>query len=303
MSNDRRLHSRSARLAWEEHNLAQLTYFRSLSLREKLEAVQGMADVVRRFEQVREQGGFKSVSRARTALPAAHEPAAPYRSSDGQTKPDSDDGDREHGLRGGTGGAGGVGGGAHAPRDASPYTDTRLGELAPHLARNVLALERRIEDGEFVQTAFDDALLLQFHRLVCGDLVPQLAGWRRTNVTVGSHTPPDFFRVPALVRDYGLDLQARLAAVGPTQDELLLEALAFAEGRLLSIHPFSDFNGRVTRVWLREILRRLDLPPVQLAPTVKSGREDYLAALQAADRNDWRPLMDIWRQRMEEGPS
>lgn len=38
--------------AWEEHNLSQLRYFRSLSLRTKLEAVEGMADIVRRFEEL-----------------------------------------------------------------------------------------------------------------------------------------------------------------------------------------------------------------------------------------------------------
>jgi len=133
-----------------------------------------------------------------------------------------------------------------------------------------------------------------------GDLVPQLAGWRQTNVTVSLHMPPDFFRVPALAREYGLYLQARLSALDSASDELLLETLAFAEGRLLSIHPFADFNGRVTRVWLREILRRLNLPPVRLAPTEESTVAEYLAALQAADRNDWRPLMDIWQRRIEE---
>lgn len=38
---------------WLEHNLAQLRYFRSLSLREKMSAVEGMADVVRRLEAIR----------------------------------------------------------------------------------------------------------------------------------------------------------------------------------------------------------------------------------------------------------
>jgi hypothetical protein len=46
--------------AWREHNLAQLRYFRSLSLRARLEAVQGMADVIRRFEEMRRQGKFRS---------------------------------------------------------------------------------------------------------------------------------------------------------------------------------------------------------------------------------------------------
>jgi hypothetical protein len=44
--------------AWREHNLSQLRYFRSLSLRTKLEAVQGMADVIRRFSEMRKQGRF-----------------------------------------------------------------------------------------------------------------------------------------------------------------------------------------------------------------------------------------------------
>lgn len=44
--------------AWHEHNLSQLRYFRSLSLRSKLEAVQGMADVIRHFTIMRRQGQF-----------------------------------------------------------------------------------------------------------------------------------------------------------------------------------------------------------------------------------------------------
>lgn len=39
--------------AWREHNLSQLRYFRSLSLREKFLALEGMADVIRRLEETR----------------------------------------------------------------------------------------------------------------------------------------------------------------------------------------------------------------------------------------------------------
>ncbi|MGH8769150.1 MAG: hypothetical protein ACREVT_13370, partial [Burkholderiales bacterium] len=74
-----------------------------------------------------------------------------------------------------------------------------------------------------------------------------------------------------------------------------------AEGRLLSIHPFLDFNGRATRVWLREVIRRLGLPPVQLAPSQAAETSDYLAALSAADHGDWRGLIAIWRSRIEAG--
>jgi len=51
--------------AWEAHRMAQLRRFRALSLREKLQAVEGMADVARRFEEMRREGAFRSdVSRA-----------------------------------------------------------------------------------------------------------------------------------------------------------------------------------------------------------------------------------------------
>lgn len=105
------------------------------------------------------------------------------------------------------------------------------------------------------------------------------------------------------MREYVLDLQARLASLPGEPDDLWLKTLAFAEGRLLSIHPFGDFNGRVTRVFIDLLARVLDLPDVDPTPDPGEVAEEYLAALRAADRNDWRALMDIWRRRIEEaGP-
>lgn len=81
----------------------------------------------------------------------------------------------------------------------------------------------------------------------------------------------------------------------------LLEMLAFAEGRLLRIHPFLDFNGRVTKMLLFVLLYRLDLPPVQLVPDEKDekGKKEYFAALAKADIMDWQPLIEVWRKRLE----
>jgi CRISPR-associated endonuclease/helicase Cas3 len=99
------------------------------------------------------------------------------------------------------------------------------------------------------------------------------------------------------MRDYTLDLLARGVGTSVSNDEVFIESLAFAEGRLLSIHPFQDFNGRVTRLWLAEILRRADWPLPDLVPNDEVGRQVYLHALAAADARDYRPLMEIWRER------
>jgi BRO family, N-terminal domain len=66
----------------------------------------------------------------------------------------------------------------------------------------------------------------------------------------------------------------------------------------LTVHPFRDFNGRTIRVFLLELLRRLDLPRVELAPQTGTGRAAYFAALEAADRRDFQPLVDLWRDRL-----
>lgn len=211
----------------------------------------------------------------------------------------------EHGVRGGTGGSSSAGGGTRPPAAATRFVETTRGllsytELAPLLAQRVSELEYQFELGKFDAAPLDDGVVLKLQEQLCSALVPSFVGWRKVDVVVGGHTPPAFPEVPMLMRDYARDLEARLAAL-KDREELLLEALAFAEGRLLSIHPFADFNGRVTRLFLRLLLRRLDLPGVNLVPRQNGDDGSYLAALAAADNVDWGPLMGVWKQRFEEG--
>jgi len=210
----------------------------------------------------------------------------------------------EHGLRGRAGEPGDSGSAARPPAHATRYLETTHGrlsyaELAPLLAARVLEVEQDIEHGRFDDRVLDDGLILDLQRRLCDELVPAFLGWRRIDVMVGTHTAPEHFRVPMLMREYSRDLAARLEHAA-ADNALQLEALAFAEGRLLSIHPFADFNGRITRLFLRLMLRQLDLPGLDLLPS-PAATDAYLAALAAGDRCDWRPLMAIWVQRLQQG--
>lgn len=186
------------------------------------------------------------------------------------------DGERggEHGLRGRTGEPG-------TPKGTPPdrntrFVETRRGilsyvEIAPLLGERVLACEEAIVTGAFAGQPLDEHLLLEFHRSISDDLVP--------------------------------DWSARWGEVVPVAELLALETFAFAEGRLLKIHPFVGFDGRVTRLWLREILHRARLPQIELAATGDTERNKYFAALEAADRLDWQPLSPIWQSRLKQLPS
>ena len=197
-----------------------------------------------------------------------------------------------------------VAGSTQAPIAATRFVETSVGrlsytQLAERLAPTLQAVDLRIRAGEFADHPLDEALLLRLHAQLSGELFPEDAGrYRRKEVRVGSHEPPLPPLVPQHMRDYILDLDARMQNLPAGPDDLLLEFLAFAEGMLLSIHPFPDLNGRISRLWLTEILQRLKLPPVDVVPVAPAFRDRYLTALAAADGRDWEPLMVLWKERL-----
>ena len=209
----------------------------------------------------------------------------------------------EHGLRGGASGAG-SGSRDTRPDRATRFIETTLGrlsysELAPLLGERVALTGVAIYEEAFAGHPLDESLIWDLHSRICGDLVPEWAGrWRAIEVRVGNLQPPPPHEVPLQMRDYVLDLQVRWDAATADASELTLELLAFAEGRFLTIHPFQDFNGRTIRLFLLELLRRMDLPRVLLAPQTEAGRANYFSAIEAADARNWHPLMEIWRERL-----
>lgn len=234
-------------------------------------------------------------------LAAAESRAATHDSSEKH----SSEGRPQHGLRGRTGGPGNAGTRAATPDFATRQLETSLGvisyaELAPHLALRVEQTAVAIADSEFDNRPLDELLISELHQRICGDLTPQFAGrWRKTNVLVGPHEPPQAAVVALKMRDYTADLDTRICHLPRVPDDSWLETMAFAEGRLLSIHPFQDFNGRITRLFVDLLLKRLNLPDVEAIPSYGQPTADYLAALRAADRHDWQPLKEIWRERLE----
>lgn len=161
-----------------------------------------------------------------------------------------------------------------------------------------MRVQERIEAQAYAARALDEDLICSLHRDFCEDLVPEWAGrWRTIEVRVGTHNPPPPHLVRLEMRAYIRDLEARQS--GASSLSALPEYFAFAEGRLLSIHPFADFNGRLARLWLWELSRRLHVPPVKLAPENPPEIAQYLAALRAADCLDYAPLSNLWVRRFE----
>ncbi|MCH8261804.1 MAG: hypothetical protein IIA77_01970 [Proteobacteria bacterium] len=55
MSNKSKINEESIKLAWHKHDLENFQYFRSLDIRTKFSAVEGMADTVRKLQKLYNQ--------------------------------------------------------------------------------------------------------------------------------------------------------------------------------------------------------------------------------------------------------
>ncbi len=110
------------------------------------------------------------------------------------------------------------------------------------------------------------------HRLVTLRADPREAGQysRHQRQTVGSPLLlPSPAEIVPLMGDFGRWLAG--AAASP-------EAAFAAHERLVTIHPFSDGNGRTARLLMNLVLLRAGYPPVVIGP---EHRIEYIDALQA----------------------
>lgn len=172
-------------------------------------------------------------------------------------------------------------------------------ELAEKIAPNLVQLLDDIDAHKFRSRTFDPELIQEFHFRIIENLIPDIAGrWRSRPVQVGNWLPPEPFEIPVLISEYTKNLESRLYFA--TTIDLQIEALAYAEGEFLHIHPFQDFNGRTIRALLRELLHRLNLPIVDTSVAIGSdSAHHYQEALAEYDNGRLQALKDFWYERFD----
>ncbi|XP_066594426.1 protein adenylyltransferase Fic isoform X2 [Prorops nasuta] len=126
--------------------------------------------------------------------------------------------------------------------------------------------------------------ILEIHRRVLGHVDPVQGGkFRRTQVYVGGHIPPGPGDIHYLMEEFALWLNSeRAIRMHPVR------YAALAHYKLVHIHPFSDGNGRTSRLLMNMILMQAGYPPVIIH---KQHRHKYYENLQIANSGDVRPFV------------
>ncbi|KAG7204205.1 hypothetical protein KM043_002036 [Ampulex compressa] len=126
--------------------------------------------------------------------------------------------------------------------------------------------------------------ILEIHRRVLGHVDPIEGGqFRRTQVYVGGHVPPGPGDIHYLMEEFVLWLNSeRAIRMHPVR------YAALAHYKLVHIHPFSDGNGRTSRLLMNMILMQAGYPPVIVH---KEHRHTYYENLQIANAGDVRPFV------------
>ena len=99
--------------------------------------------------------------------------------------------------------------------------------------------------------------------------------YRLLNVFAGARHFPDSSKVPSLMKTFCSEMNAKLTEAQTFKDKC---ELAFdVHFRFVSIHPFADGNGRVSRLLMNYVLLMFDLP---IFYVFKSNRISYIQALE-----------------------
>ena len=137
--------------------------------------------------------------------------------------------------------------------------------------------EGETPDGKLVNT-----------ELLKGKYKEQPNNPKRPEGVVHEYCPPEF------VQDEMQYLIARCESEIKKAPEVLS---AWLHHRFTHIHPFQDGNGRVARTIASLVFLRVGLFPLTIR---ESDREDYINALEEADKGDIAPLVKLFAKRQRD---
>jgi Fic family protein len=164
--------------------------------------------------------------------------------------------------------------------------------LSEHLeAKNHPKALRYVES--LVGRDLEETDVLKVHELIFSGVLENAGKYRNAQVYIqgSDFMPPPAFEVPELMK-------ALLKWLKENPEELRpIEIAAIFHYRLVSIHPFDDGNGRITRLLMNLLLMKHGYT---LTVIKRVDRRRYYDTLDKADRGDLKPFVNFVARSVEQ---
>jgi fido (protein-threonine AMPylation protein) len=123
--------------------------------------------------------------------------------------------------------------------------------------------------------------LVSLHWLLCSDIFSDGGIYRKHQVQLWEFIPIPAYQIPIEIKNLDDDIAERMKHIVWESDKK--ELLAYVMWRILWIHPFFDYNGRIVRLFWELFLMQQWLP---LSSFAWASRDDFTRAMQRATQ-EW----------------
>lgn len=180
-----------------------------------------------------------------------------------------------------------------------PSWVTTRGDLNEVEAANVAkGYEQTLTHLPAIEVIASDTFVRDLHKRLFGDVWRWAGTYRSHETNIGQR----WIHIPASVRQATENFRFRFSGIAPSDVDK--ECVAF-HYEIVSIHPFSNGNGRLSRALadmaslsLGGEFFRWGERSIAAAGTTRAA---YVAALRAADSGDFEPLLSFARGNTVEG--
>ncbi|MEA2065271.1 MAG: Fic family protein [Patescibacteria group bacterium] len=119
-------------------------------------------------------------------------------------------------------------------------------------------------------------LAKDLHLKLSGSLFDEAGNFRKRQVELGEYEPPSYFKILEMMKNWEADFNERKKFIKTSDGHI--EILAWMMHKFLWIHPFFDYNGRISRL-LGEIYLLQNNLPVMSFMGVK--RNEFAEAMKS----------------------
>lgn len=133
----------------------------------------------------------------------------------------------------------------------------------------------------------NELFILKLHSIILKDISEKFAGRYRENpvrIFGGNVSFPDYQKVPQLVKNLVYWYKLNKNKLHP------FELAVVFSMKLVSIHPFVDGNGRVSRLIMNLILKKKSYPWINV---YMKQRSEYLKAVREANDEHYKPIIEF----------